>query len=164
MIGPEVSRAVEILLVEDEPADARLTREALRDARVINEIHVVPDGTEAMQYLRREGPYASAKRPDLVILDLNLPGKDGREVLEEIKADQDLRQIPVVVLSTSSAESDIAKAYEYQASCYIVKPVDADKYFHAIRTLKELWFNIVALPATAAAGGAPGMRRRDTYF
>lgn len=152
------SHQVEILLIEDEPADARLTKEALRDARVLNEIHVVTDGAEAMAYLKRQGRYEAAPRPDLVILDLNLPGKDGREVLEEIKNDPNLKQIPVVVLSTSSDQTDISKAYDHQASCYIVKPVDADKYFHAIRTLKELWFNIVALPATAAATGTPGSK------
>src|SRR5687768_7619935 len=125
----EQLRSVDILLVEDEPGDARLTKEALRDARVLNEINIVQDGDQAMNYLRRIGPYANAKRPDLVILDLNLPGKDGREVLQEIKADDELRTIPVVVLSTSSAEPDISRAYAAQASCYIVKPVDADKYF-----------------------------------
>ncbi len=119
-------KPIEILLVEDNPGDVRLTQEALTDGKVRNNMQVVEDGVEAVAFLRREGKYANASRPDLILLDLNLPKKDGREVLAEIKADEDLRRIPVVVLTTSKAEEDIFKAYDQHANCYITKPVDLD--------------------------------------
>jgi CheY-like chemotaxis protein len=144
-------RPVDLLLVEDSDADARLTIEALRDARILNNIHTVKDGVAALKYLRREGEYTDAQLPDFIILDLNLPAKNGLEVLHEIKQDEHLRSIPVIVLSSSKAEQDVATAYEYQASCYINKPIDADQYFTAIRSLKELWFKVITLPARAAA-------------
>src|ERR687884_1433856 len=120
------TRAIEILLVEDSPGDVRLTREALRDGKVRNNLSVVTDGVEALAFLRREGRYADAPRPDLILLDLNLPKKDGREVLAEIKADPNLRRIPVVVLTTSEAEQDIVETYNLHANCYVKKPVDLD--------------------------------------
>lgn len=143
-------RPVDLLLIEDSDADARLTMEALRDARILNTVHTVKDGIAALKYLRREGEYRDAATPDFIILDLNLPGKDGLEVLHEIKEDERLRSIPVIVLSSSKAEHDVAAAYAFQASCYINKPIDADQYFTAIRSLKELWFKVVTLPARAA--------------
>lgn len=145
-----MDRPVDLLLVEDSAADARLTMEALRDARILNTIHVVGDGVEALRYLRREGPYSTATKPDFVILDLNLPKKNGFEVLHDMKQDPQLQAIPVIVLSSSKAEEDVAKAYSYQASCYIAKPVDADQYFNALRSLRELWFRVVSLPRNAA--------------
>ncbi len=144
-------RTVELLLVEDSATDARLTIEALRDARILNHIHVVTDGVEALRYLRREGEHATAVKPDFIILDLNLPKKTGMEVLTEMKNDERLRSIPVVILTSSKADEDIARAYRAQVSCYITKPVDADQYFTAIRSLKELWFKVVTLPARAVA-------------
>ena len=147
---PPNEKSVDLLLVEDSHADARLTIEALRDARILNTIHVVTDGLTALQYLRGEGEYRDAVKPDFIILDLNLPKKSGLEVLQEVKEDERLRSIPVIILSSSKAEEDIAKAYTYQASCYITKPIDADQYFTAIRSLKELWFKVVSLPARTA--------------
>ena len=138
---------IEILLVEDTPSDARLTREALKDARVLNRLHVVEDGAEAMAFLRREGPYAQVPRPDLVLLDLNLPGKDGREVLAEIKQDPALKRIPVVVLTTSQAERDIVQSYDLHANCYITKPVDLDQFITVIQSLKNFWLTVVKLPS-----------------
>ena len=137
---------IEILLVEDNPGDARLTREALRDGKVRNHLHVVPDGVEAMAFLRREGRYADAPRPDLVLLDLNLPRKSGREVLADVKSDPALARIPVVVLTTSKADEDVAKAYEYHANCFITKPVDFEQFITVIRSIEEFWFTIVRLP------------------
>jgi CheY-like chemotaxis protein len=139
-------RPVDLLLIEDSPSDARLTMEALRDARILSNIHTVADGLQALEYLRREGVHKEAPTPDFIILDLNLPKMNGLEVLQEIKEDIRLRSIPVIILSSSQAEQDIAKAYSYQASCYITKPLDADQYFTAIRSLKELWFKVVSLP------------------
>ena len=144
-------KAVDLLLIEDSDVDARLTMEALRDALVLNNVHVVKDGVEALEYLRREGRHSDAPTPDFIILDLNLPKKTGLEVLQEVKEDTRLRSIPVIVLSSSKAEEDIAKAYSYQASCYINKPIDADQYFTAVRSLKELWFKVATLPTRAAA-------------
>lgn len=137
---------IEILLVEDNPGDARLTREALRDGKVRNNLSVVVDGVEAMAFLRREGPYAGAQRPDLILLDLNLPRKSGREVLAEVKSDPELARIPVVVLTTSKADEDVAKAYEYHANCYITKPVDFEEFNTVVRSIEEFWFTIVRLP------------------
>lgn len=141
------SRIVEILLVEDNPGDARLTREALKEGRVRNNLHVAQDGVEALEFLRRAGRFADAPRPDLILLDLNLPRKDGREVLTEIKRDSDLRFIPVVVLTTSEAEQDVLRSYELAANCYITKPVDLEKFLTIVRSIEEFWLNIVRLPA-----------------
>jgi chemotaxis family two-component system response regulator Rcp1 len=139
-------RPVEILLVEDNPGDVRLTRESLKDSKLLNHISVVSDGEEAMAFLRREGKYVEATRPDLILLDLNLPKKDGREVLAEIKTDEQLRRIPVVVLTTSSAEQDILKTYDLHANCYITKPVNLDQFSAVVRAIEEFWFTIVKLP------------------
>jgi CheY-like chemotaxis protein len=146
MIATALGRPVEILLVEDNRGDVRLTREALKDSKVINHMSVVPDGVEAMAFLRRQGKYAGAERPDLILLDLNLPRKDGREVLAEVKADEHLRRIPVVILTTSSAEQDIIKTYDLHANCYITKPVDLDQFTAVVRVIEEFWFAIVKLP------------------
>ncbi len=142
------SRPVDILLVEDSPTDVLLAQEALEQAKVLNHLHVVSDGVEAMQYLRREAPYQDAVRPDLVLLDLNLPRKDGREVLAEIKGDPDLRRIPVVVLTTSKAEEDILRAYGLHANCYVAKPVDFDQFTLVVKAIENFWFTIVSLPQT----------------
>lgn len=140
------ARPVEVLLVEDNPGDVRLTREALRDGKVSNNLSVVQDGVEAMRFLRREGPYADAPRPDVVLLDLNLPKKDGRQVLQDIKGDEALRTIPVVILTSSEAERDISGAYALQANCYITKPVDLDQFITVVRSIEDFWFSIVKLP------------------
>lgn len=142
-----LSRPVEILLVEDNPGDVRLTREALKEGKVRNNLYNAPDGVEALRFLRREGEHAGAVRPDLILLDLNLPRKDGREVLEEIKADPDLRHIPVVVLTSSEAEQDIVRAYDLHANCYVTKPVDLDQFIHVVRSIEDFWFTIVKLPS-----------------
>lgn len=140
-------KAIEILLIEDNAGDARLAMEALREAKVHNNLSWVTDGVDALAFLRREGKHAKAPRPDLVLLDLNLPRKDGREVLAAVKADEKLRRIPVVVLTTSQAEEDILKAYHLNANCYITKPVDLDQFMKVIKTIKEFWLTIVRLPA-----------------
>lgn len=139
-------RRVEILLVEDNPGDVRLTIEALKDGRVSNTLNVVSDGVEAIEYLRKQGKHADAHRPDLILLDLNLPRKDGREVLAEIKADRHLRTIPVVVLTTSQAEDDILRVYNCNANCYIAKPVDFDQFMRVVRSIEDFWLTIVKLP------------------
>ena len=139
-------RPVEILLVEDNPGDVRLTRETLKDSKLLNHMSVVGDGIEAMAYLRREGKYLEATRPDLILLDLNLPKKDGREVLAEIKNNEQLRRIPVVVLTTSSAEQDIVRTYDLHANCYITKPVNLDQFSAVVKAIEEFWFTIVRLP------------------
>ena len=141
-----LSRPVEILLVEDNPGDVRLTREALREGKVRNNLHVAPDGVEALAFLRKEGRYADAVRPDLILLDLNLPRMDGREVLAHIKADASLRYIPVVVLTSSQAEQDIVRAYDLHANCYVTKPVDLDQFIHVVKSIEDFWFTIVKLP------------------
>jgi CheY-like chemotaxis protein len=146
VIHSQIGRAINILLVEDNPGDARLTIEAFRDAKVQNDIQVVPDGVEAMSYLRREDKYRDAARPDIILLDLNLPRKDGRQVLEEIKSDQHLRRIPVAVLTTSRAEMDILLSYDLHANCYINKPVDLDEFIRVVRSLENFWLTIVELP------------------
>jgi CheY-like chemotaxis protein len=138
------------LLVEDNPGDARLTQEALRDARVLNQLDVVHDGVEALAWLRREGAYAEAPRPDLILLDLNLPRKDGREVLAEIKSDPELRRIPVVILTTSGDERDVLAAYDLHANSYVVKPVDLDQFITIMKSIKDFWFQIVKLPQESA--------------
>lgn len=140
------SRPVEILLVEDNPGDVRLTREALKEGKIRNNLNVVGDGVEALRYLRREGPYAESTRPDLILLDLNLPRMDGREVLEAVKADPSLRLIPVVVLTSSAAEQDIVRAYDLHANCYVSKPVDLDQFIHVVKSIEDFWFSIVKLP------------------
>lgn len=140
------SKLVEILLVEDNPGDVRLTIEALKEAKVLNHLSVAGDGVEAVDFLRRRTPYENAPRPDLILLDLNLPRKDGREVLMEIKQDPHLRRIPVVVLTTSQAEQDIARSYDLHANCYISKPVDLDQFMEVIRSVEGFWLKIVKLP------------------
>ena len=137
---------LEVLLVEDSPADARLTKEAFRDGKINNRLTVVTDGVEAMNYLRRQAPYEHATRPDLILLDLNLPRMDGREVLREIKNDPALHTIPVVILTTSEAESDIAAAYEYRANCYIQKPVDLPRFLEIVSVIEDFWLTVVKLP------------------
>ncbi len=139
-------RPAEVLLVEDNPGDARLTLEALKEGKVLNRVSVVSDGVEAVAFLRRQGPYADAPRPNLILLDLNLPKKDGREVLAEIKADPGLKRIPVVILTTSQAEEDIAKTYDLHANCYVTKPVDLDKFLEVVRSIEDFWLAIVQLP------------------
>jgi CheY-like chemotaxis protein len=137
------------LLVDDNPGDVELTKVALRDAKILNGISVARDGEEALAFLRRQGVFGNAPRPDLVLLDLKMPKVDGYQVLEEMKADPELRRIPVVVMSSSSAEQDLARAYDAQISAYLVKPSNFDDYFSAIRAVKELWFHVVALPPKA---------------
>jgi len=146
-------RMIEILLVEDNPGDARLAVEALKDGRIANHLSVVEDGASALHYLRRQGKYAEVERPDLVLLDLNLPGKDGREVLSEMKQDADLRRIPVVILTTSNAESDILKSYDLYANCYIVKPVDLAQFVNVVKGIEDFWLSIVKLPSRPDAHG-----------
>ena len=141
-------RSIEVLLVEDNPADARLTREVFENGNKDAHLNVVCDGEQAMAFLRREGPYADQPRPSLVLLDLNLPRKDGREVLQELKADEHLRQIPVVVLTTSAAESDIVRSYELYANCYITKPLDLDEFFSVVGSIKDFWLANARLPAS----------------
>ena len=139
-------RPIEILMVEDSPTDALIAREALDYAKVLNKLHIVENGEEAMAFLRREGKYAGVVRPDIILLDLNLPRKDGREVLAEIKADEALKLIPVVVLTTSKAEEDIIKAYGLHANCYITKPVNFDRFTEVVRSIEQFWFSVVTLP------------------
>ncbi len=142
-------RAIQILLVEDSPSDTELTIEALRDGKVSNNLSVVEDGVQALQFLRREDRFAQAPRPDLILLDLNLPRKDGREVLVELKADPNLRTIPVVVLTTSRADQDILKAYQLNANCYITKPVDFKQFIEVVRSIEHFWLTVVTLPGEA---------------
>jgi CheY-like chemotaxis protein len=137
---------IEILLVEDDPGDVRLTREALKEGKVRNTLTVARDGIEALQILRREGPHAQAVRPDVILLDLNLPRMDGREVLKAIKSDAKLRLIPVVVLTTSSADEDVLRSYDLQANCYVTKPLDLDQFMNVVKTISEFWLEVVRLP------------------
>jgi two-component system, chemotaxis family, response regulator Rcp1 len=139
-------KPIEILLVEDNPGDVRLAVEALRDAKVANRLHIVEDGVEAMSFLRREGRYADVPRPNLILLDLNLPRKDGREVLAEIKQDADLKRIPVVILTSSAAEQDVVQAYNLYANCYITKPMDLDQFLKVVRSIEDFWLIVVTLP------------------
>lgn len=141
-----MNRIVEILLVEDNPADVRLTKEAFRECKLTNNLNVVENGVEALAFLHREGNYKDVVRPDLILLDLNLPKKDGREVLADIKNDESLMRIPVVVLTTSKAEQDIHKMYELHANCYITKPVDLQKFINVVKAIENFWFMIVKLP------------------
>jgi len=143
---------VQILLVEDNPGDVGLVQEAFHEGRLLHELHVAKDGVEALRFLRREGRYAGAPRPDLILLDLNLPKKDGREVLDDVKNDPSLREIPVIVLTTSDDEGDVHKAYRLHANCYLTKPVDMDDFIHKIRGIEEFWLTIVRLPSNQVAG------------
>ena len=140
------SRPIEVLLVEDNPGDVRLTREALKEGKVRNNLHVAADGVEALRFLRREGDHRNAVRPDLILLDLNLPRKSGREVLVEIKADPDLRRIPVIILSTSASDDDVASAYDLAANCYVTKPVDLDEFIGVVRAIDSFWLSLARLP------------------
>jgi CheY-like chemotaxis protein len=139
-------KPIEILLVEDSPTDAMLTREALEFSKVVNTMHHVEDGMQAMAFLRKEGPYADKLRPGLVLLDLNMPRKSGREVLQEMKSDPSLRSIPDIVLTTSKAEEDIMKSYGLHANCYVIKPVEFPKLAEVVKAIHDFWFSIVALP------------------
>jgi two-component system, chemotaxis family, response regulator Rcp1 len=139
-------KPVNILLVEDSEADVRLTREALKDSKLEIALEVVNDGVEALMFLRSEGKYSNSQRPDLILLDLNLPRKNGREVLEEIKQDNDLKRIPVVILTISKNEEDILKAYNLRANCYITKPVDLEQFMIVVKSIEDFWFTIVKLP------------------
>jgi CheY-like chemotaxis protein len=146
MIKKNVGKAVDILLVEDNPGDVRLTKEALRDAKVLNKIFVAKDGVEAMEFLRKEGAFTDRHTPDLILLDLNLPRKDGREVLAEIKEDPKLKHIPVVILTSSKADEDVLEAYNLHANCYVTKPVDLNGFVEIMHSMEEFWFTIVKLP------------------
>jgi len=145
-------RPVEILLVEDSLSDTELTLEALRDFKVRNHVSVVEDGVQAMQFLRREGSYAQAPRPDMIMLDLNLPRKDGREVLADIKSDDRLKTIPIVVMTTSRAEQDVLRAYQLSANCYINKPVDFNQFLEVVHSIESFWLYVVTLPPAPKAG------------
>ncbi len=140
------NRPVEILLVEDNPGDERLTREALKEGKVYSNLHWVKDGVEAMEFLRRNGKYKDVPRPDIILLDLNLPKKDGREVLQDIKNDAELRRIPVVVLTTSKAEEDVLRTYELHANCYVTKPVDLEKFIVVVKSIDVFWLTVATLP------------------
>lgn len=144
MLG--TGRPVQILLVEDNPGDVRLTREALKEAKVRNKMDSVADGEEAIAYLRHEGKHAKAPRPDVILLDLNLPRKGGLEVLREIKEDDDLKRIPVVIVTTSKAEQDVVKSYNLHANCYVTKPVDLTQFMEVVRSIEDFWLSIVRLP------------------
>lgn len=139
-------KRIEILMVEDSPTDVFITREAIKTSKLANELHVVDDGVEAMAFLRRQGQYNSAPRPDLVLLDLNLPRKSGREVLEEIKSDEQLKIIPVVILTSSKTEEDVLRAYGLHANAYITKPVDFTSFVELVKTINHFWFTVVTLP------------------
>jgi two-component system, chemotaxis family, response regulator Rcp1 len=152
---------VDILLVEDSPADVLITREAFAEFRVMNTLHVVEDGVEALAFLNQEGKYASFPRPDLILLDLNLPRKNGREVLAEIKADPRFKSIPVVILTTSHSEKDVLQAYDQHANCYIVKPVGFDNFVEAVKTIRQFWFSVVTLPPEEANGQNPNPSPAD---
>jgi chemotaxis family two-component system response regulator Rcp1 len=146
MIAATANAPIDILLIEDNPGDVRLTKEALHDANVLNTLTVAVDGVEALAALRREGRFADAPRPDIILLDLNLPRKDGREVLAEIKEDPSFRRIPVVVLTTSKAEEDVLRTYNLHANCYITKPVDLEQFITVVKSIEDFWFTVVRLP------------------
>jgi chemotaxis family two-component system response regulator Rcp1 len=146
MINATEGRPVEILLVEDNAGDVRLAREGLRECKLLNNLSVAEDGVKALSFLRREGAYANAPRPDLIMLDLNLPRKDGREVLREIKEDDSLKSIPVVILTTSKAEEDIVKSYSLHANCYVTKPLAIEQFINVVQAIENFWFTIVKLP------------------
>jgi CheY-like chemotaxis protein len=144
----------EILLVEDNPGDVFLTQEAFREGRLAHRLSVVEDGEEAMRFLRREGKHSNAPQPDLILLDLNLPKKDGRELLGEVKNDPDLQQIPIIVLTTSGAEQDVARAYKLHANCYLTKPIQMDDFLKTIRSVEDFWLSVVRLPTKEVNGKA----------
>ncbi len=146
MTDKTCAKPIEILLVEDNPGDARLAQEALKSSKVCNNMRVVTDGVQAMDYLLKKDPYADMPRPDLILLDLNLPKKDGREVLAEIKSNENLKRIPVVVLTVSKAEEDIVKSYNLHANCYITKPIDLNQFLRVVRSIEDFWLSIVVLP------------------
>ena len=143
-------KPIDILLVEDNPGDADLAREALQDSKINNNLYVAADGIEAMAFLKKRGLHREAPRPDLILLDLNLPRKDGREVLRDIKADDDLRRIPVVILTTSSADEDVIQSYNLHANCYITKPIDLDQFLKVVHSIEDFWLSIVVLPPNGA--------------
>ena len=140
-------RPVEILLIEDNMGDVRLTQEAFKDSKILNNIYFVRDGVEAIEYLKMEGKYKGALRPDIILLDLDLPKKDGRKVLEEIKKDENLKRIPVIILTVSKADSDVLQSYGLHANCFITKPVSVDKFFSVVKMIEDFWFTIVKLPS-----------------
>lgn len=146
MNNREACNLIDILLVEDNPADVRLTQENFKEGKILNNLHVVKDGEEAMAFLHRKGKYADAVRPSLILLDLNLPKKDGRQVLAEIKTDEELKSIPVVILTISKAEEDILKSYNLHANCYITKPIDIEQFNKIVRSIEDFWLTIVKLP------------------
>ena len=146
MTGLEALRPIEILMVEDNPGDVRLTREALKGGKVLNQLHVVEDGVAALDFLYRRAPHQNAIRPDLILLDLNLPKMDGRQVLATIKSDDSLKLIPVVVLTTSQAEEDVLRAYRLSANCYVTKPVDLEKFITVVQSIDRFWLTVVTLP------------------
>jgi len=152
MVSEIAVHPIEILLVEDNPGDARLAREAFQDAKVRNALHWVDNGQEAMDFLRKEGKHARAPRPDLILLDLNLPRKDGREVLAEIKADPDLKRIPVVILTVSKDEEDVMKTYNLHANCFITKPIDLNQFIKVVKSIEDFWLTVVKLPPGESTG------------
>lgn len=152
MVSEIVVHPIEILLVEDNPGDARLAREALQDAKVRNALHWVVNGEEAMDFLRQEGKHTRAPRPDLILLDLNLPRKDGREVLAEIKEDPDLKRIPVVILTVSKDEEDVMKTYNLHANCFITKPIDLNQFIKVVKSIEDFWLTVVKLPPGESTG------------
>ena len=149
MTGATTLRAIEILMVEDNPGDVRLTREALKGGKIWNQLHVVEDGVAALDFLHRRAPHTDAPRPDLILLDLNLPKKDGREVLAAIKGDESLKLIPVVILTTSQAEEDVIRAYALNANCYVTKPVDFLQFTRIVQAIESFWLTVVTLPSAA---------------
>jgi len=152
MVSEIAVHPIEILLVEDNPGDARLAREAFQDAKVRNALHWVDNGQEAMDFLRKEGKHARAPRPDLILLDLNLPRKDGREVLAEIKEDADLKRIPVVILTVSKDEEDVMKTYNLHANCFITKPIDLNQFIKVVKSIEDFWLTVVKLPPGESSG------------
>jgi two-component system response regulator len=153
MVAKASVKPIDILLVEDNPGDADLAREALHDKKINNQLYVVGDGEAAMDFLHKKNDFADVPRPDLILLDLNLPRKDGREVLADIKAHKDLKRIPVVVLTTSEDEEDIFKSYNLHANCYITKPIDLNQFVKVVRSIEDFWFSIVALPPNGEKHG-----------
>lgn len=152
MVSEIAVHPIEILLVEDNPGDARLAREAFQDGKVRNTLHWVDNGEEAMDFLRKEGKHARVPRPDLILLDLNLPRKDGREVLAEIKGDADLKRIPVVILTVSKEEEDVMKTYNLHANCFITKPIDLNQFIKVVRSIEDFWLTVVKLPPGESTG------------
>jgi two-component system, chemotaxis family, response regulator Rcp1 len=146
MDGKKIFTPIDILLVEDNAGDARLAKEALKDSKMKNELYIVDDGEKALSFLKKQGKYKDVPRPELILLDLNLPKKDGKEILAEIKEDKHLKRIPVVILTISKAEEDIIKTYDLHANCYITKPIDLDQFMKAIKSIDEFWLSIVTLP------------------